>query len=226
MTHKVHPKSFRIRSMSDWGSRGFYGKNMPGFLEEDLQIRDFLEKRLKDAGLAKVDIERFPGRIIVMVEALRPGFIIGRGGGGIEILRKSIEKIISRGRRKRFLSSAKSPIDKGIIKIDVLELRNPWIHPGLVGQWVADQLEKRMPFRRTMKQSLEKVVANSEGKGARIEISGRLDGNEIARREWLQAGQMPRQTLRDDLDYAPQEANCSYGVIGIKVWIYKGEKLD
>ena len=118
MTHKVHPKSFRIRSMSDWGSRGFYGKNMPGFLEEDLQIRDFLEKRLKDAGLAKVDIERFPGRIIVMVEALRPGFIIGRGGGGIEILRKSIEKIISRGRKKRFLSSAKSPIDKGIIKLN------------------------------------------------------------------------------------------------------------
>lgn len=227
MAHKVHPKGFRIKSMSDWHSRGFYGKTIPQFLEEDWSIRKFLEKRLKDAGLARVDIERFPGRINIIVEALRPGFIIGRGGGGIEMLRNEIEKIISGVRKKKRLPSAgKSLTAKGEIKIEVLELRNPWIRSGLVAQWVADQLERRMPFRRTMKQALEKVVVNKEVKGARIEISGRLDGNEIARREWLQSGQLPRQTLRADIDYELKEAFCSYGVTGIKVWIYKGERSD
>lgn len=221
MAHKVHPKIFRLREMQDWYSRGFYGKHFPQFIEEDFKIREFLRESLKEAGISEIYIERFPGKMTILIEALRPGIIIGRGGGGIELLKKKIENIIAEVRRKSHLS-----LDKEEVKIEVHELRNPWIKASVVAQWIADQIEKRIPFRRCLKQALDKVAVNKEVKGVRIEVAGRLDGIEIARREWMQKGKLPRQTLRADIDYAQAEAFCTYGVVGVKVWIYKGEKLE
>ena len=225
MAHKVHPKIYRIRGINDWQSRGFYGNKFPQYLEEDLEIREFLHKTLREAGIAEISIERFAGKLNVLIDAMRPGVIIGRGGGGAERLKKELEKRLDKIRKKH--KSAKTVPSKGEeLKIEVRELRNPWISAPVVAQWVADQFEKRMPFRRVMKKSIERTSGNKEVKGVRIEVSGRLDGREIARREWLQKGRMPRQTIRADIDYSQKEAYCSYGVIGIKVWIYKGDKFD
>ncbi len=224
MTHKVHPKIYRIKEIEDWQSRGFYGNKYPLLLEEDTAIRTFLEKKLREAGLSEIIIERIPGKLIITIEALRPGFIIGRGGEGIEKIRQKLQTIINRIRKKHGLTQEQALKDE--LRIEVKELRNPWIKASVVSRWIADQIEKRMPFRRTIKRALEKVAANKEVKGVRIEVAGRLDGAEIARREWIQKGRLPRTTLRSDIDYALAEAHCTYGVIGVKVWIYKGEKLE
>jgi len=242
MAHKVHPKSYRIRGMADWGSRGFY-KNQPVWLEEDFRIREFLEKKLKNIGIEKVDIERFPGKINIIIFSARPGLIIGRGGEGAEllkkeldikvfkkltfgqILRRSMEKPIEIGERKK-ANIKDSTEGKKEIKIEIREVKDPWVSASLAGQWIAQQIEKRMPFRKTIKQGLSKIMTAKGVQGGRIEVSGRLDGKEIARREWLGLGQMPRQTIRADIDYARVTAHCTYGAIGIKVWVYKGEKFD
>ncbi len=216
MSHKVHPKVFSIRDISDWDSRGFY-KNFPLALKEDFKIREFLKKKLKDSSVQNIEIERFPGKTNVIINTARPGLIIGRAGSGVEELRKDIIKNI--------FPLIKKTDDKKELKIEIREIRNPWLSAAISGQWIASQIEKRIPFRRVLKQALEKIIANKEVKGARIEVSGRLNGAEIARREWLKKGQLPRQTIRADIDYAEQKAYCTYGVIGIKVWIYKGEKF-
>lgn len=214
MTHKVHPKSFRLKDIGDWESRWFSKKRLRDYLEEDFIIRNFLEKKLKDAGVQNIEIERSPGKVTVIINSARPGFIIGRGGKGAEDLKKELDKKLplpKEGKRE--------------LKIEIREVRNPWLSAALAGQWIAQQIEKRVAHRRALKQALEKIMANKEVKGARLEISGRLGGNEIARREWHRKGRMPRQTLRSIIDYAQVEALCTYGVIGIKVWIYKGEKF-
>lgn len=224
MSHKVHPKIYRIKSIEDWLSRGFYRKkDLARNLEEDYRIREFLEEKLKDAGLAEIYIDRLPGVITCKVEVLRPGFVIGRGGEGAEKIVEKLKQIVAEVRKKHKISSN---VPQEEIKLEVIEVRNPWIRASLVASWIAAQIEKRVPFRRTIKRALEKVMANKEVVGARIEVSGRLDGAEIARREWIQKGRLPRQTIRADIDYALKEAYCTYGVIGVKVWIYKGDKLD
>ena len=217
MAHKVHPKSFRIKGTEDWNIRGFYGRKMPQYLEEDFCIKDFLRKKLIEASVANIQIEHSANKVNVIVETARPGLIIGRGGGGIDTLKKQIEKQIQR--------KIKSKITREI-KIEIREVKNPWISAALVAQMVAQQIEKRMPIRQVLKKSLERVMTNREAKGIRMEVSGRLNGIEIARREWLGNGQMPRNTIRADIDYAHDEAQCTYGKIGIKVWIYKGEKFE
>ena len=215
MTHKVHPKAFRLRYSQDWDSRWLSKKKTSQYLEEDFKIREFLTKRLKDCAVQNIEIERFPGKANIIINSARPGLIIGRGGKGAEDLKKEIERI---------LPAEKD--EKRELRIEIREVRNVWASASLASQWVAQQLEKRMPHRRTMKQALEKIMANKEVKGARIEVSGRLGGREIARREWLKKGRLPRQTLRAVIDYHQAEAFCSYGVIGVKVWIYKGEKFE
>lgn len=216
MAHKVHPKSFRIRRIEDWDSRGFYGKKFPQYLEEDLKIREFLKKKIGKLGVEKVDIERFSGssRINVIIFSARPGLIIGRGGTGIEELKKELERKIPKNREKREL------------KMEIREIKDPWASASLVAQWVAQQIEKRMPFRRVLKQGIEKVMLAKGNQGVRIEVAGRLNGAEIARTEYLKKGRMPRQTLRSDINYIQDIAQCTYGVIGIKVWIYKGDKFE
>lgn len=215
MTHVVHPKSFRLRDITDWSSRWFNKKKLREYLEEDFKIREFLKKKLKEAGVQDVEIERFPGKAAIIINSARPAFIIGRGGKGAEDLKKDIEKILG-----------KPASGKRELRIEIHEVKNPWASAALAAQWIARQIEKRMPHRRLIKQSLEKMMGSKDVKGARVELSGRLGGNEIARREWLRKGRLPRQTIRAIIDYAQEEALCTYGIIGVKVWIYKGERFD
>ena len=214
MAHKVHPKAFRIKEITDWDSRGFYQKGMPQYLEEDFKIREFLKKKIGRLGVEKIEIERFLGKIIIIISSARPGLIIGRGGGGIEELRKELDVTLpppKEGKRE--------------LKIEIKEIKDPWASAVLAAQWIAQQIEKRIPPRRVLKRALDKITDSKAVKGARVEVSGRLGGAEIARRQWLKKGKLPRQTLRADIDYAQEEAFCTYGVIGVKVWIYKGEKF-
>jgi small subunit ribosomal protein S3 len=214
MGHKVHPKAYRLKNLNDWDSRWLTIKKNPQYLEEDFKIREIIKEKLGKVGVARIEIERFPGKITVIVSSARPGLVIGRGGSGIEDLKKEIEK-------KVFKSAVKEKI-----RIEIKEVKDPWASAVLSGQWMAQQLEKRVAFRRVLKQAIEKISLSKEVQGVRVEVAGRLDGSEIARREWLKKGRLPRQTIRADIDYARENAHCSYGLIGIKVWIYKGEKFD
>jgi len=217
MAHKVHPKSFRIKGTEDWNIRGFYGKKMPQFLEEDFLIKDFLRKKLADASVANIEIEHSANKLNIIIETARPGLIIGRGGNGIEALKTEIEKKVTRKLKN---------VTKREYRLEIKEVKNPWISSALVAQMAAQQIEKRIPFRQVLKKSIERVMTNREAKGIRMEVAGRLNGIEIARREWLGNGRMPRNTIRADIDYAQDEAHCTYGKIGIKVWIYKGDKFE
>lgn len=220
MAHKVHPKSFRIRGTEDWNIRGFYGKKMPQYLAEDFLIKDFLRTKLVEASVSNIEIEHSANKLNIIVVTARPGLIIGRGGGGVEVLKKEIEDKI---RKERGIPKI---TQKREIKIEIREVKNPWISAALVAQMAAQQIEKRIPFRQVLKKSIERVMSNREVKGIRIEVSGRLNGIEIARKEWLKQGRLPRNTIRADIDYAQSEAHCTYGAIGVKVWIYKGDKFD
>ena len=213
MAHKVHPRSFRIHETGNWQSRWMNVKHMPQLLEEDFRIRAFLEKRFKDSSLEGVEIERSSGKITVIINTARPGLVIGRGGSGIEEVRNSLRKLLGIKNKKTE------------IRLEIREIRNPWASASLCAQWVASQLEHRMPHRRTLRQVVEKMMANKEVQGAKVEISGRLGGAEIGRREKLRKGKLPLQTLRSEIDYAQAEAQTTYGTIGVKVWMYRGEKV-
>lgn len=223
MSHKVHPKIFRVKGIEDWLSQGFYGKKPFNNVKEDFIIRSFLTKKLKESSVDRIEIERYLNKINVVVYSARPGIIIGRGGEGIEKLRLELLKEIF---KKNKLSLVEWKNLEKKLKIEVKEVSNLWTSSVLVGQWIAQRIEKRMPFRKTIKQALEKVLANKEVKGVKIQVSGRLDGSQIARSEWIERGRLPRQTIRADIDYSLSEARCTYGTIGIKVWIYKGDKFD
>lgn len=223
MSHKVHPKSFRIKGTEDWNIRGFYGNKMPQFLEEDFMIKDYLTKVLHEASVASIQIEHSANKLNIIIETARPGLIIGRGGNGIELLKNALQKYITRKKRNSIKEAEKA---KREFKIEIREIKNPFTKSTLVAQMAAQQIEKRIPFRQVLKKSIERVMQDKEIKGIRIEVSGRLNGIEIARREWLAQGRLPRNTLRADIDYGFAEAFCTYGKIGIKVWLYKGEKFD
>ena len=212
MSHRVHPKAYRLRRIGDWDSRWFSKKNLPQYLEEDFKIREFITKKLEKVGVEKIEIERFPGKIKVSIFSARPGLIIGRGGEGVEELRKQVERKIFRNSQKMEL------------KLEIKEVKNSWFSASLSAQWMAQQIEKRIQHRRVLKQSLDKIIMVKGVEGARVEVAGRLGGSDIARREWLKKGRLPRQTIRADIDYGQARANCSYGVVGVKVWIYKGER--
>lgn len=218
MSHKVHPKSYRIRRIEDWSSRGFYQKNLAQYLKEDFEIRKFLTANLSNVGLEKIDIERYPRKTSVIIFSSRPGLIIGRGGEGVENIKKSLIKSLEKKFDKK--------INKGELSIEIKEVKNPWTSAALSTEWAIQQIERRVRHKKVLKQAIDKIMANNEVKGARIELSGRLNGVEIARREWLQKGKLPRQTIRADIDYYHNFARCSYGAVGVKVWIYKGEKFE
>lgn len=215
MSHKVHPKIFRIKETADWDSRWLDKKRFSYNLEEDFRIREFLNKKLAKVGIEKIEIERSAGKLSVSLSTARPGLIFGRGGAGIEELKKEIiTKILEKVAGK-----------KPELRLEVKEVRNPWTSAALSAQFIAQQIEKRTPFRKVLKQALAKIMANKEVKGIRMGVAGRLDGAEIARKEVMRKGQLPRQTIRADIDYGIAQAHCTYGDIGIKVWIYKGEKF-
>lgn len=216
MTHKVHPKVYRIGKGIDWDSRWLHVKKTKQFLEEDFYIRSFIAQRLRHAVIERVEIERFPGKIHIFVTCARPGLVIGRGGTGIEEFKKAFDHFFA----KKFAGR-----EKCSIQIDIKEVKNPTFSAMVVAHNIAEQIEKRIPFRRVLKHAISKVTEEKSVEGIKIEVSGRLDGADIARKEWIARGRLPRVTLRSDIDYAFTEAQCTYGKIGIKVWIYKGEAL-
>ncbi|MCD6270414.1 30S ribosomal protein S3 [bacterium] len=218
MSHKVHPKIFRVKGPEDWLSRGFYQKNLSKYLKEDFLIRSVLKNKLKQALTEDIEIERNSSTIKIIIKTARPALVIGRGGQEVEKLKKEIEKVIEKA-NPEFKKEGKD------IKIEILEIKAPWASANLAAQWVASQIEKKVPYRRVLKMALRKIMDQKEVKGARIEVSGRLNGIEIARSEWLREGKLPRQTMRAVIDYGFCQAHCTYGVIGVKVWIYKGEKF-
>ena len=215
MSHQVHPKIFRIKGIEDWQSQWFSKKNYKKNLEQDLYIRTFVKKELKSAIIDEVIIKRSANAVHIVVRAARPGIIIGRGGAGIQELKKKIIAKIFKGKIKG--------ID---IKIDIEEIRKAEIRASIIAQTIAEQLERRMPFRRVIKQTVEKVMQNVEVRGIKVYVSGRLNGSEMAREEWLKKGSLPLQTIRANIDYAQVNAHTIYGVIGVKVWINKGEVFD
>jgi len=211
MGRKVNPKIFRIPLIRDWDSKWFAKKHkFRVFLKEDLQIRKFLEKKLKNCGMARINIERMANTVKVIIYTAKPGLIIGRGGVDIEKLKGSVKKFLS---------------EDTILEVNVLEEKSPAISAMVVLEEVISELEKRIPFRRAMKKMIRQVQTNG-AKGVKIIVNGRLGGAEIARSEKLTWGSLPLQTLRADIDYARGTAFTIYGTIGVKVWIYKGEKFE
>lgn len=210
MGQKISPTSMRVSVNKDWKSRWFSVKKYPDFLKEDVAIRDFLSKKLKNMSVDRVEIERSPDILVITVHTARPGLIIGRGGTGIEDLKHDLGKKVKR---------------KTAIRLDIQEFKNPETSAKIVAEQMAEQIEKRIPYRRVLKQSLARIVSNRDVKGAKVAIGGRLDGNDIARTEHLEQGSLPLQTLRADIDFAKSTAYTTYGTVGIKVWIYKGLKF-
>lgn len=217
MGQKIHPLSFRLGITKNWPVRWYLKGKFAKFLEEDEAIRKVIRKKIGLAGISAIEIERTQGNLRVFVKAARPGLVIGRGGKGVEELNKAIADAIRKVRK------SKAPV---MLNVNVEELKRSEISAAYVAQQIAWDLERRMSFRRTMKKYIEQVVQNKEAKGVKIFLSGRLDGNEIARREWLARGSLPLQTLRADIDYGRATAFTTYGTIGIRVWIYKGEVFD
>jgi small subunit ribosomal protein S3 len=213
MTHRVHPYSFRLGEIRDWKSRWFDLRNYRAFLKADVLIRDHLQKRLAKMYVSKIEIERSPATLNIIIFSSRPGLIIGRAGSGAAILKNQLEKFMD----KFNLSKPRE------LRLTIEEIKNPETDAAIVAKMVAENLEKRMSFRRILKQTIAKVSAHREVKGVKIALAGRLDGSEMSRREWLMQGRIPLQTIRADIDFARQRASLPYGDIGIKVWIYKGE---
>jgi small subunit ribosomal protein S3 len=214
MGQKINPNSYRLGVVRNWPVRWFIKGAYPQFLAEDEAIRKMIREKIGLAGIASIEIERTQGHLRVFIKAARPGLIIGRGGKGMEDLNKSIADAI------RKLRGSKTPIP---MSVNVEELKRSEVSSTYLAQQIAWDLEKRMPFRRTMKKYLEQIMQNRDVKGAKIAMGGRLDGNEIARRESLGKGALPLQTLRADIDYGTATAFTTYGTIGVRVWIYKGE---
>ncbi len=215
MTHVAHPYIQRIGVNRDWRSRWFTTdpKTFREYLRVDAALRAYLDKRLKGMSTDTVEIERSQKDIRIIIKTARPGLIIGRSGEGINKLKKDVDLFMRQQKVTK----------KPEIKLDIEEIRSPESSARLVGQMIAEGLEKRLTFRRVMKQTIEKVMANRDVEGVRIILSGRLGGADMARREELKKGQIPLQTLRANIDFARVTARLPYGAIGIKVWIYRGE---
>lgn len=210
MGHKVNPKVFRIGLSEDWNSRWFgSGQQYIKNLEQDNKIRKYLIKKLKDGGVEKVEIERSPDNTSLTIHSSKPGIIIGRGGAGIEELKKYIEKKIIKNKKVK-------------LSINIKEVNNPQLSAQIVAQNIALELEKRIPYRRAMKRNIESVM-RAGAQGVKVITSGRLGGVEIARQETLSQGKIPLHTLRADISYGLATAWTTYGAVGVKVWIYKGE---
>lgn len=213
MGNKVHPKIFRIGTAGTWHARWFAKKNeFPIWLKEDILLRDFVWKALKDAGIDSVDLERSRGKVTIVVAAAKPGFVIGRSGVGIEDLKKKIQAKFFKGRK----------VD---LHVNIQEVSRPSLSSHVVMQSMILDLEKRIPFRRILKQALDRVQKGG-AEGAKVWVKGRLNGAEIARVEVLAWGKVPLHNLRADIDYAQGFAQTIFGTIGVKVWINRGEVFE
>ena len=208
MGQKVNPHGLRVGVIKDWDSRWFANKATFGdTLVEDYNVRNYIKKELYAAGVAKIEIERFADKVRIHVHCAKPGIVIGRGGENIEKIRAKVEKMIGKS-----------------VAINIVEVKTPDMNAQLVAENIAAQLENRVSFRRAMKQSIGRAMKLG-AKGIKVKCGGRLGGAEIARSESYHEGTIPLQTIRADIDYGFAEANTTYGKIGVKVWIYKGEVL-
>ncbi|EUJ33899.1 30S ribosomal protein S3 [Listeria floridensis FSL S10-1187] len=207
MGQKVHPIGMRIGVIRDWDSKWYAEKDYANFLHEDLRIRDYIAKRLADASVSRVEIERAANRVNITIHTAKPGMVIGKGGSEVEALRKSLNELT--GKR---------------VHINIVEIKRADLDAKLVAENIARQLEGRVSFRRAQKQAIQRTM-RAGAKGIKTQVSGRLGGADIARAEHYSEGTVPLHTLRADIDYAWEEADTTYGKLGVKVWIYRGEVL-
>src|SRR3989344_4750765 len=211
MATKIRPDSYRLGIIKPWSSRWISCKNVAEWLEEDEKIREIIMSKIGQAGVASIEIERTNDKCKIFIKASRPGLVIGRGGKGIEDLTKLLEKVVKL---------------KTSLSLNVEELRRTELSAQVLAQSIAWDLEKRMRFRRTMKKYLDSIMQNRNVYGAKIKLAGRLDGNEIARSKQLSRGRFPLSTLGANIDYGTATAFTTYGTIGIKVWVYKGDIFE
>lgn len=207
MGQKVHPKGLRLGIIRDWDAKWFADKDFKNLLHEDLKVRQFVKKRLYDSGVAGIEIERAANRVKLTIQTAKPGMVIGRGGTEVDRLRQDLEKLTGRQ-----------------VNVNILEIKLPELSAQLVAENVAVQLERRISFRRAIKQGAQRTM-RSGALGIKIMVSGRLGGGELSRTEWTAEGSVPLHTLRADIDYGLAEAATTYGQIGVKCWIYRGEIL-
>ncbi len=208
MGQKTNPIGLRLGIIRSWESRWFSEKSYSNLLQEDINLRKFLQKRLSSAGISRIVIERPAKLANIILYTSRPGVIIGKKGSDIEKLKKEVSKLVS-----------------GDVNINIVEIKKPELDSQLVADNIAQQLEKRVAFRRAMKRAVQSAMRLG-AEGIRVNCSGRLGGAEIARTEWYREGRVPLHTLRADVDYGVSRANTTYGICGVKVWIFKGEKFD
>lgn len=213
MGHKVNPVGLRVGITNSWRSRWFNKKEYKDNLKQDIQIRAAISKKWANAAIADVEIERSANTVRVIIKTARPGVLIGRGGSGAEDMQKFV--------KNNFFKNKKTGL-----KVEIQEVKNFEENAVLIAQNIAEQLEKRIPFRRAMKSMLDQVVKNNAIKGVKIELCGRLGGAEMARREWLSKGTLPLHTLRANIDFAKATSFTTYGTLGVKVWLYKGEVFN
>jgi small subunit ribosomal protein S3 len=204
---KVHPIGMRVGIIRDWDAKWYAEKEYAEFLHEDLRIRKFIATKLADAAVSTIEIERAANRVNISIHTAKPGMVIGKGGSEVENLRKELNKLT--GKR---------------IHINIVEIKKPDLDAKLVGEGIARQLENRVAFRRAQKQAIQRTM-RSGAQGIKTQVSGRLNGADIARSEGYSEGTVPLHTLRADIDYAWEEADTTYGKLGVKVWIYRGEIL-
>lgn len=209
MGSKVNPKLFRLSTIETWDSRWFARKDYKKFLREDVKIRAYLKKKFREASLHKITIDRSRKSVTITILTAKPGFVIGRAGSGVEDLKKELKNKFFRGQRT-------------VINVNVQDVGQGALSAAVVAEQVAMDIEKRMPFRRVMKQGIDRVM-KAGAEGVRIIVAGRLNGADIARSERQGQGKVPLQNLRADIQYAHAEADTVFGVIGVKVWIYRGE---
>jgi small subunit ribosomal protein S3 len=214
MGHKVNPVGLRLGITQDWKSKWFSKRDYNKNLKQDIEIRLEVMKKWKAAFISEVEIERSQAAVKIIIKTARPGVLIGRGGSGVEDIKHYIQNTFFKSDRK------------GDLRIEIQEIKNFEESAMIVAQNVAEQLEKRIPFRRAMKMMLEQAMKNSAIKGVKIEMSGRLGGAEMSRREWLSKGTLPLHTLRANIDFARATAFTTYGAIGVKAWLYKGEVFE
>lgn len=210
MGQKINPIGLRVGVIRDWEAKWYAEKEYAEYLHEDLKIRKFISSRLVDAAVSKVEIERAAKRVNVSLHTAKPGMVIGKGGSEVENLRKELVKL-----------TGKKPNE---IHINIVEIKKPDLDAKLVGEGIARQLENRVAFRRAQKQAIQRTM-RSGAQGIKTQVSGRLNGADIARSEGYSEGTVPLHTLRADIDYAWEEADTTYGKLGVKVWIYRGEIL-
>ena len=209
MGQKVNPHGMRVGVIQGWSAQWYANKkDFSAYILEDHKIREFVKKKYYAYGISSVAIERYQDKVVVNIHTSKPGMVIGQKGAGVEQLKKELAKIVK----------AKS------LHVNIMEIKRPDLDATLVAESVAQQLEKRSSFRRTMKQAMSRVM-RSGAKGVKVMVSGRLDGAEIARSESYHEGSIPLQTVRADIDYGTAEAHTTFGIIGVKTWIYKGEVL-